>query len=98
MRRSLAHSGSGLARKPRHSINSSARTGTPGPNIKMSDHSMLGGARTGGEFHPAVLLDADERDKVWHLSLEGLYYGYRQCPFGGAQGDRWQLMFDDANL
>jgi hypothetical protein len=53
MRRSPVRSGSGLARKRRHSINSSVRTRRPGANIKMSDHSMLGGARTGGEFHPA---------------------------------------------
>jgi hypothetical protein len=31
----------------------------------MSDHSMLGGARTGGRISiGSVLLDADERDKV----------------------------------
>src|SRR5262249_8436508 len=36
MRRSPARPSSGLAGKQRHSINSSARTGTPGTNIKMS--------------------------------------------------------------
>jgi hypothetical protein len=42
----------------------------------MSDHSMLGGARTGGEFHAGpVVLDAGERDKVRQmLSLEGLIW------------------------
>jgi hypothetical protein len=40
----------------------------------MFDHSMLGGARTGGEFNPArFLLDADERDKVRQMLFpEGL--------------------------
>jgi hypothetical protein len=88
-----------LARKQRHLINSSARTGTPGVNIKMSDHSMLGGAAPGENFIRPGLLDADERDKVRQmLSLEELYMVTRRAHLAEPRGDRWQLMFDDANL
>jgi len=45
------------------------------------------------------LLDADERDKVRQmLSLEELYMVTRRAHLAEPRGDRWQLMFDDANL
>jgi hypothetical protein len=79
MRRSPARSGSGLARKRRHSINSSARTRRPGANIKMSDHSMLGGARTGGEFHPAQFYSMPTNaTNCGRCFSEKDLYGYRQ--------------------
>ena len=71
-----SRSGSGLARKRCHSINSSARTRTPGANIKMCDHSMLRRRPHRGRISSgSVLLDADERDKVRQMLFrEGLVW------------------------
>src|SRR5262249_24054167 len=79
MRRSPARSSSGLARKQRRSINSSARTGTPGTNLKMSTISCWAAPTPGENF---IRLGFARRRRTRQSAADAFprrtLYGYRQ--------------------
>src|SRR5262245_21798443 len=76
-----------------------ARTGTPGANAQMSDHTMLGGARTGGEFRAARFCSTPTNaTKCGRAFPRRTYMVTGRDHLAEPRGDGWQLMFDDANF